>query len=152
MSSIPVDEHDTLTSNLLAFAEVEPIEIPIPLERHLGEKLHAHARRYTDNRPSTRVKDLIDIVLIRQLKPFELQQLRAEIGRVFKIRDARPPAAIGQPQLEWTQPYRSLATEVGLHPDLEEGHRLAADFLDLVLSDERNFARWDVNTFKWQRV
>jgi hypothetical protein len=122
MSSVPVDEHDTLMSDLLAFAEIDPIEIPgIPLERHLGEKLDAYTRRYRGDQPSSRVKDLIDIVLIRELKPFDLQRLRTEIVRIFDIRHAHVPTVVSPPPRVWTQPYRSLTAEVGLDPDLAEG-------------------------------
>lgn len=150
--SVPVDEHDTLTSDLLSFAEVEAIEIPaVPLERHLGEKLHAYTRRYRDDQPSSRAKDLIDIVLIRELKPFELQPLRTDIVRVFAARDTQAPGSLPLPPREWAQPYRALANEVGVDPDLEAGHRLAAEFLDPVLAGKTSLARWDTHSLEWSR-
>lgn len=152
MSPLPVDDHETLTSDLLAFAEVEPVAIPvIPLERHLAEKLHAYMRRYGDDQPSSRAKDLIDIVLIRELKPFECERLRSEIVQVFEIRETHPPASLPPPPREWTQPYRLLATEVGLDGNLAEGYGLASDFVGPVLSGEMNAARWDTLRFEWQR-
>jgi hypothetical protein len=153
ISAVPVEEHDTLTSDLLAFAEVDPVEIPaILLERHLGEKLHAYTRRYRDDQPSSRAKDLIDIVLIRELERFELERLRREIIRVFEVREAQTPPSLPMPPREWVQPYRVLAEEVGLDPALETGHQLAAEFLDPVLAGEMSLVRWDTESLAWSRA
>ena len=153
MSPLPVDDHETLTSDLLAFAEVEPLAIPvIPLERHLAEKLHAYMRRYGDDQPSSRAKDLIDIVLIRELKPFDLAGLRAEIIRIFTARGTQTPSSLPHPPPDWTRSYRALAVEVGLDPDLASAHHLASEFLDPVLRDEAKAARWDTQTLQWQRA
>ncbi len=151
IATLPVDEHDTLTSDLLSFAEVEPVEIPaIPLERHLGEKLHAYTRRYRDDRPSSRAKDLIDIVLIRELKAFEAQRLHDKIAKVFQARETQPPRALPAPPSEWAVPYQTLAAEVGLDRDLSTGHRLAADFLDPVLRNDPNLGHWDIESLEWR--
>src|SRR5207253_7148053 len=39
------------------------------LERHVAEKLHADARSYAAGRPSTRVKDLVDLVVMATCFP-----------------------------------------------------------------------------------
>src|SRR5260370_34743843 len=53
-------------TGLLEFADVQSPQIPaIPLTQHVAEKVHAYTRSYgLDGRPSTRVKDLGDLVLI----------------------------------------------------------------------------------------
>lgn len=55
---------DVLTGpSILAFAGLPTIEIPaLPLEQHLAEKVHAYTRVYGTDQPSTRPKDLIDMV------------------------------------------------------------------------------------------
>jgi predicted nucleotidyltransferase component of viral defense system len=52
--------------DLLVFAGIDQVEVPaIPLAQHVAEKVHAYSRVYgADGRPSTRVKDLVDLVLI----------------------------------------------------------------------------------------
>ena len=52
------------TSDFLSFAGIEPLELPaIPLTQHLAEKVHAYTRSYGPAvRPSTRPKDLVDIL------------------------------------------------------------------------------------------
>lgn len=153
LRSSPFDEHDTLTTpDLLSFAEIEPVEVPaVPLERHIAEKLHAYTRRYGDDEPSSRVKDLIDIVLMSELASFELGRLRDAIVRTFEERDTHElPASLPAPPSEWAQPYRSLAEEVDLDPDLFAGQRLAAAFLDPVLAADAGLICWDAQTIEWQ--
>lgn len=153
LRSSPFDEQDTLTTpDLLSFAEIEPVEVPaIPLERHIAEKLHAYTRRYRDDEPSSRVKDLIDIVLMSELASFEFTRLRDSIVRTFDERDTHElPTALPAPPSEWSQPYRSLAEEIDLNPDLSAGHRLAANFLDPVLAADAGLTRWDTQMIEWQ--
>lgn len=149
-----VDERDTLTTtDLLAFAEIEPVEVPaVPLERHIAEKLHAYTRRYGDDQPSSRVKDLIDLVLMSELASFEYSRLRDAIVRTFGERETHElPASLPAPPGDWAQPYRVLAAEVGLDADLASGHRAAAAFLDPILGEAPNLDRWDERAMTWQR-
>lgn len=150
----PAGEHDTLTTpDLLAFAGIDPVEVPaVPLERQIAEKLHAYTSRYTGDRPSSRVKDLIDIVLMSELASFGFDRLREVIAGAFEARATQAlPDAFPTPPSEWAQPYRALAEEVGLKPDLSVGHRLAAGFLDPVLAAESGLASWDVRAARWRR-
>lgn len=152
LRSSPLGEQDTLTTpDLLAFAEIEPVEVQaVPLERHVAEKLHAYTRRHR-GQPSSRAKDLIDIVLISELKSFDFAPLRDVIVHVFRDRGTHElPASVPAPPSEWAQPYRSLAEEVGLDPDLAVGHRLASGFLNAVLADETDVVRWDAEATAWR--
>lgn len=150
----PVIEHDTLTTpDLLAFADIDPVEVPAaPLERHIAEKLHAYTRRYGDDQPSSRAKDLIDIVLMSELASFEFDRLREAIVRLFDARATHDlPFSVPAPPPEWAVPYRALAGEVGLDPDLSVGHRLAAAFLDPVLAADPGLVYWDTNARNWRK-
>lgn len=145
---------DELTApDLLDFAGIEPALIrAIPLEQHIAEKLHAYTRRYADDQPSSRAKDLIDIILMSELASFDFDGLRKAVLRVFAARATHElPASLPAPPGEWARPYRSLADEVGLDPNPSAGHRLAAAFLDPVLGDEPGLARWDAEAIEWHR-
>ena len=102
---------------LLAFAEIEATEVPaLPLEPHVAEKVHAYTRSYAGGRPSTRVKDLIDLVLIPSLFPFEASRLRSALRTTFGARGTHPiPSTLPLPPADWRSGYRRLAAEVGLH-------------------------------------
>lgn len=153
LRSDTINEYDTLTTpDILAFAEIEPAHIrAITLERHIAEKLHAYTRRYGDDQPSTRAKDLVDLVLISDLASFEFSRLRNVIVRLFEARATHElPGSVPAPPTEWARPYRALAEEVGLDPDPTVGHRLVADFLDPVLATERGLAGWDAAALRWQ--
>jgi predicted nucleotidyltransferase component of viral defense system len=149
----PVIEHDTLTTpDILAFAGIDPVEVPAaPLERHIAEKLHAYTRRYGDDQPSSRAKDLIDIVLMSDLASFEFDRLREAIVRLFDARATHDlPSSVPAPPPEWGVPYRALADEVGLDPDPSAGHGLAARFLDPVLTAKPGITHWDAEQLRWR--
>jgi predicted nucleotidyltransferase component of viral defense system len=145
----PVDE---LTApDLLDFAEIAPAHIrAIPLEQHIAEKLHAYTRRYGDDQPSSRAKDLIDIILMSELAPLGFDDLRETLASVFAARATHElPASLPGPPDEWALRYRALAEEVGLDPDLSVGHRRAAAFLDPVLAAEVGVIRWEPEIVEW---
>jgi predicted nucleotidyltransferase component of viral defense system len=62
----PVLEPNTIVgSDLLDFAGIDPVPVPtVAIEQHVAEKLHAYTRRYAGDAPSSRVKDLVDLVVI----------------------------------------------------------------------------------------
>jgi hypothetical protein len=62
----PVLKRDTLTSShLLDFADIAPVQVPtIAIEQHVAEKLHVYTRTYAGDTPSSRIKDLVDLVVI----------------------------------------------------------------------------------------
>jgi predicted nucleotidyltransferase component of viral defense system len=145
---------DQLTApDLLDFAEIAPAHVrAIALEQHIAEKVHAYTRRHGDGQPSSRTKDLIDIVLMSDLASFDLDRLREAIVRVFEERATHEvPTALPAPPLGWARPYRALAEEVGLDPNPAVGHRLAATFLDPVFARDTDAGQWDASTAEWRR-
>lgn len=136
-------------SDLLAFADIEPIEVPVlPLEQHVAEKVHAYTRSY-GRHPSSRVKDLVDMVLIKQFMTLDAARLHAALVGTFEDRGQHAlPAILPHPPADWTVPYRKLAVDVGIDPRLANGHTDAAALLDPVLA---GFAtgRWDSDNDAW---
>ena len=140
-------------SDLLAFAGFEPITVAtLPLTQHVAEKLHAYTRTYEGQRPSSRVKDLIDLVLIRASSTFEAGDLRRALKVTFSDRSSQAlPPQLPPPPSAWASTYPAMANEVGLDPDVVTGHRLAAEFLDPVLSGAvADDARWDPTSGAWR--
>jgi Nucleotidyl transferase AbiEii toxin, Type IV TA system len=136
--------------DFLAFAGIEPIEVPVlPLEQHIAEKVHAYTRTYGKGQRSSRAKDLVDLVLVKQIMAVDAARLRSALVGVFEGRHQHAlPSRLPAPPTEWAVPYRKLANEVGIDPDLRAGYAHAAAFLDPVLTG-RNIGRWDPHRASW---
>lgn len=139
------------TSDFLSFAGIEPLELPaIPLARHLAEKVQAYTRSYGDEaRPSTRPKDLVDILLIADSQAIEAAALREALTDTFEARAHQElPRGLPAPPSGWAPAYGRLAGQVGLEPDLAAAFGRAAAFLDPVLSGETH-GSWDADSGTW---
>jgi len=140
-------------TDLLGFAGIEPIVVPaLPLEHHLAEKLHAYTRTYGEGRSNARVKDLTDIVLICSTSVLRADHMRFAFDRTFSARTAheRPPA-LPPPPTNWALPYRLLAIDVDVDPDIANGYAVAASFFDPVLAaDSGGLGRWNPSTGRWE--
>ncbi len=136
----------------LAFAGVSlaPLAV-IAIEQHIAEKVHAYASTYgREGRPSTRVKDLVDLVLIARHASPHAERLRQALSATFE-RSGRTalPDELPPPPREWTIPYAQLARDVGLPSDVAHAHAEAGAFLDPLL-DGRAVGVWDVGRASWQ--
>jgi hypothetical protein len=134
------------------FAGIPPIVVPaLPLERHVAEILHAYSRDYGE-RHNTRVKDLVDLVLILTTAAFEAGRLRQEIDHTLMSRGIQTiPMRFRTPPDNWTLPYRTLTSELALNPDINVGHSFVAAFLDPILAAVLSpVARWDPADGTWK--
>ncbi len=139
-------------SGLLRFAGIPRINVPaVPIAQHVAEKVHAYTRTYASGRRSSRVKDLVDLVLIRSALVLEAGRLQDALRATFAQRGSHTlPQALPPPPPTWGVPYRRLAIEVGLDADVAVGYRLAAAFLDPILSGATPDAgRWDPMRGAW---
>jgi hypothetical protein len=140
--------------DLLGFAGIAPLVVPvITLDHHVAEKLHAYTRGYgsTGQVQSTRVKDLIDLVLIAALASVDAERVTAALVEVFSVRGLQAvPPAFPRPPSSWQQPYATLARTIGLPPDLEAGHARVATFLNPILGPmSLRGAVWDPARQRW---
>lgn len=136
--------------NLLAFAELEPVEVPaIPLAQHIAEKVHAMTGTYGDGMPSSRAKDLVDLVLISYFEAVEAATLHEALVVTFTARKRHaPPSAIPTPPADWRRQFEKGAKEAGLDPDMARAHALVAEWLDSVLRGEA-VGVWDPAGRAW---
>jgi hypothetical protein len=138
--------------DLLSFADIPPAEVPaLPLEQHVAEKVHAYTRTYVGGRPSTRVKDLLDLAMMGSLFSFRAGRLRRALEATFGARDTHTlPSVLPAPPLQWRVAYRRMAAEVGLDPDMSVGHEQAAAFLNPILQrTPHDHAQWDPMRHTW---
>lgn len=115
--------------DLLGFAGVAPRVVAVTdLRQQFAEKLHALTRTYAAGE-STRVKDLVDLVLLVEDSVPADRALHAAVHRIFTVRGTHVvPERIPDPPVGWDQPFVRLIEEVGL-PEitLAEAHALVAD-------------------------
>jgi len=150
--SSPIQAEPLFGANLLEFADVAALQLPVvPLEQHVAEKLHAYTGTFGhDERESTRVKDLVDLVLIGELAALDATRLRHALATTFEQRARQPlPNAIPLPPSLWARPYAVLAREVGVAVEIEAGHAAAARLLDPVLRSEAG-GHWDPEARRWR--
>lgn len=124
----------------LAFAEVETPRVPvIDLRVHWSEKLHAYLTRF-DDRENTRVKDLVDLVILIDdgLNPDAL--LRAAVIETFVARGQQPPGPELASMAEaWRAPFAAMANEVDLSTtNAHDAHRVVEEFWAAALRSERS--------------
>jgi len=142
------------TSDLLSFAEIEPIEVPaVPIAQHLAEKVHAYTRRYgVTQRASTRPKDLIDVLLIARAETIEATVLRDALEGTFQARARQSlPGALPEPPDDWRRPFAQLASELGIETDLHAAFLQAAEFLDPVLAHMAK-GHWEPRSRSWTSI
>jgi hypothetical protein len=131
----PWDAQPARRPGLLAELGLDPIDVLlVPLERQVAEKLHAYTRTYKSG-GTTRARDLVDLLLIREHEPPDPVRLRDAIQRVFHRRATHDiPECVPPPARELAVGYRREAEQVSVASELEEAHRLLADWLDPVLA------------------
>jgi hypothetical protein len=102
-------------SSLLDFAEIPAARAALyPLPQQIAEKIHAYTFPWED-RDNTRVKDLVDLVLLLQSERLEPERVRRALVATFETRGTHPlPAKLPAPPWDWDEPYAALAEELGL--------------------------------------
>jgi len=100
---------------LLAFAGIAPATVSCyPLAQHIAEKVHAYVRPHVTG-ANTRVRDLVDLVLIARYCAVDGAQLHAALQATFAARaQGALPAHLPEPPAAWRIPFKALCVEVGL--------------------------------------
>lgn len=139
------------TADLLAFAGLAPVRVPaLSLETQVAEKLHAYTRTYEGGRPSSRTKDLVDIVLIAELFALDARALAAAIEATFTTRGTHPvPQIVPRPSADWSTPFSELAATVGIATDLAAAHAVATDLLTPILDGSAHDGVWAIASQRW---
>jgi hypothetical protein len=146
-----VEPVETLTAPaLLDFAGIQPTAIPCyPLTQQIAEKVHAYTRPHAPGEGS-RVKDLVDILLIAELGQMDGQLLHHALRATFDTRKTHgSPLRFPDPPSTWSAPFRRLAEETGLgYRTLSDAGEAARRFLDPVLQGEAA-GTWDPVRWSW---
>ena len=105
----------------------------VDLPRHAAEKTHAYARIYAHDRPSSRVKDLVDLALLVEQELLEPADYARAVTGVFAERDASaPPPELPDPPGDWAVPFAAMAADIGLNQQsLDDAATLVQRFFRL---------------------
>lgn len=138
------------TPPLLAFAGIRPATIDCyPISQHLAEKVHAYVRPRASGE-GTRVKDLVDIVLIAMHISLEAGALRQALAATFLAHgDAELPVRLPEPPSDWNAKYARLAAEIGVDETaVAGGFAQASRFVNPVLTGLAS-GTWSPREQRW---
>ena len=96
---------------------------PCPSALQAAEKVHAYTGRYGGDRaPSSRPKDLVDLLRLARHERFEACELRTALEETFSSRATHLlPKSLPAPPSGWAGSFRVLANQIGIAPSLNEG-------------------------------
>jgi len=83
-----------------------------PLVQHVAEKVHALTRS-RGNRDNSRVKDLVDLVVMAEQYSFEAAALEAAIRATFEAQSHAVPQKLPEPPAAWRAEYQRMRRDVG---------------------------------------
>jgi hypothetical protein len=124
-----------------------------PLVDSIADKVMAIMESYK-GRPSTRFRDLVDLVLIAGSQPVRADELAAALASERLRRGIPQAPGFAVPDLKtWTLGYRRAASDLpGLVPrDLNEALAMVKAFADPVLTGSVVGHVWNPSAQRWQR-
>jgi|BarGraIncu01121A_1022015.scaffolds.fasta_scaffold15946_2 hypothetical protein len=90
------------------------------LEQQFAEKLHAYTMPRAGMRDNSRVKDLVDMVLLLEMGSLEPEGVTAAVLATFSHRDTHPiPERLPDPPGSWRRPYAVLAASCHIGVDID---------------------------------
>jgi predicted nucleotidyltransferase component of viral defense system len=113
----------------LGFAGIAKARLPaVSREEQFAEKLHAYTLP-REGRTNTRVKDLVDMILLADSSTLDLVRLVASIQGTFRRRATHAvPDSFPPPPAIWEERFAELASECGLVGTMLEQYRRLEGF------------------------
>jgi hypothetical protein len=123
----------------LSFAQIPAASVSvISSEQQFAEKLHAYTLPRPQNQNS-RVRDLVDMVLLAGNDRLLLLKTKEAISGTFKRRGTHPiPLEIPAPPKSWEKPFIALAAECELQLTLDEAFNTIKNFFTLLKPESGN--------------
>jgi predicted nucleotidyltransferase component of viral defense system len=111
-----------------------PVMSMITKEQQFAEKIHAYTLP-RDGRMNSRVKDLVDLLLLLNQQDIELMGCNHALHTVFRVRRTHQlPEALLPPPAQWEANFQKMAVECGLKPDMAEAYEQVDFFFQKVIS------------------
>lgn len=129
-ADVIVDEIEQISgSDWLEYCGIDTPKVRmISIEQQLSEKLHAYSFPRKE-RLNSRVKDLIDILLLIDLENINPDSFEKTIQKIFKTRGTHSiPESLDEPPKEWITIYQRLADECGIRQTMDQAFSKLNDF------------------------
>lgn len=113
----------------LGFAGIAKMNFSaVSLEEQFAEKLHAYTFPRV-SRENTRVKDLVDLILLIEQTKLDAARLSKSIRETFRRRKTHEiPDDLASPPDSWSRPFAEMAAECGLEPDIGKHFSMVSQF------------------------
>lgn len=144
-----------LARSSLAIDGLDPVIVTVyPIPDHVADKMCATAETHGDTgRRSTRVRDLVDLVVIANTQPVDAEELARAINLEWSYRGL-PGEPVFQPPAGWASQYGGLARNTPAcanHSTFEAAvHLVAEEFLGPVLAGRAQRCSWDPAQRQWR--
>jgi Txe/YoeB family toxin of Txe-Axe toxin-antitoxin module len=135
MGDIQRDPYEwTEPRDWLGFAGIPAGRFPsISREEHFAQKLHAYTLTRGD-RMNTRVKDLIDMVLLIDAGTMNPERLKRDMADTFQRRQTHEvPSRLEPPPEFWEAVFKKLAAECRIDPDMQAQFEKMARYCEGIL-------------------
>jgi hypothetical protein len=119
----------------LGFAGIGSVSFPaVSPEEQFAEKLHAYTLPRA-GRENTRVKDLVDLVLLIERTRLDAARLVKAIRETFQRRKTHEvPSILTPPPLSWGKSFTEMAAECGLDPNIDKHFGVVRQFFQKLSS------------------
>ena len=148
----------TMTAEADLTPPIELIDVPglagtpyrtYPIPDQIADKYAAMVARYS-GRPSTRYRDLVDLVVIARTQSVEARLLREAINSEQRRRGIAPDESLDLPSAAWREGFGKVASSAPNFPPLD-----ADEAIELVrslvgpITDARVNGTWNPTTLQW---
>lgn len=124
-----------------------------PLDDHVADKACAMVELHVDQRPSTRSKDLVDIVTFASTQSFHQRTLRRAITAEANFRGLSDRGFAERiPADQWALQYATAAARIPhcrRHPSVDDAVSLVRSFIDEALADHSKSRTWNPQKLSW---
>ena len=117
------------SKNWLNFAGINcPIFTAVSAEQQFSDKIYTYTTP-RKNTPNTRMKDLVDLVMLVQSGKLEIDRVKKALELKFAhYRTHKLPTNLLPPPLVWEEPFAQLAAECKLETNIDKAFALVAEF------------------------
>lgn len=156
VDDLPCEEPDVVSpADRIAVEDVPVFDYRLyPITNALADKFNALFETH-EGRPSSRVKDLVDILVYMRMADIDGSSLSHAVKRETNIRGVNLPAQFSLPD-EWLDHYRSvyskLANQANLPPEssnLSEASKQVASFYDPLQTGTADEKTWSPSNQRW---